>query len=157
MNYTIITKTQINYITAFLGCLFLGILSARADSLWIETEAKGKTGKSQLIKVIFGSYNQYRLQKVKGEFEEVKEFTCWVVSPTGKTIPLSFTPSETSYDTYFTPQEKGIYTVLLENKQRKVEDWRKSSTKIGITKQHYYARTSIQVETSSIVTLTIAE
>ncbi|MBN9386115.1 MAG: DUF4198 domain-containing protein [Chitinophagaceae bacterium] len=121
------------------------ILQSKADSLWIEADATGQMGKPQIIKVIFGSYNQYRLQKVGEEFQEVKDFTCWIISPTGKYISLQFFPKDTSFEASFTPEEKGIYVVLLENKQRKVEDWSKSTTKIGITKQHYYARTTIQV------------
>jgi hypothetical protein len=135
--------------------IFLGILlstaHAKADSLWIEAEATGQVGKSQIIKVIFGSYNQYRLQKIDGEFQEVKDFTCWMISPTGKHIALQFSPKETAYEANFTPAEQGIYVVLLENKQRKVEDWSKSTSKIGIAKQHYYARTTIQVGNSKAI------
>lgn len=139
----------------YLALIFLGILLgttyAKADSLWIEADATGKIGKPQIIKVIFGSYNQYRLQKVGGEFEEVKDFTCWLISPAGKHIALHFSPKGTCYEASFTPAEKGVYVVLLENKQRKVEDWSKSTTKIGIAKQHYYGRTTIQVGSEQTV------
>ena len=133
---------------------FCSILTVKADSLWIEAEATGQAGKQQIIKVIFGSYSQYRLQKVEGEFQEVRDFTCWIISLTGKHISLSFSPKETSYEATFTPEEEGTYVVLLENKQRKVEDWRNSSTKIGIAKQHYYARTTIQVGKSTQIAAT---
>lgn len=125
-----------------LVCL---VMRAKADSLWIETDATGVPGKAQTIKVLFGSYNQYRLQKVGAEFQEVKDFTCWVVSPSGKKYYPVFTAKDTCFEASFTPDEKGVYVVLLENKQRKVEDWRNSSTKIGIAKQHYYGRTTIRV------------
>jgi len=45
----------------FLFLIFLlGILQSKADSLWIEADAKGQVGKAQIVKVIFGSYNTYR-------------------------------------------------------------------------------------------------
>jgi uncharacterized GH25 family protein len=125
--------------------LFFGIAHSNADSLWIEADNTGQIGKAQTIKVIFGSYNQYRLQKIGAEFQEVKDFTCWLISPSGKHIALQFAPKETSFDASFIPEEKGIYVALLENKQRKVEDWSNSSTKIGVAKQHYYGRTTITV------------
>lgn len=144
-------------VTLVLLLALCSVMMVRADSLWIETDATGNIGKQQVIKVIFGSYNQYRLQKVTGEFQEVKDFTCWVVSPSGKNIPLRFTAGDTSYNAVFTPEENGTYVVLLENKQRKVEDWSKSSTKIGITKQHYYARTSFSVGNSNVIPVVLTD
>ena len=133
------------YLTLITLFILMIAGKAKADSLWIEADAQGQIGKAQTIKVIFGSYNQYRLQKVTGEFQEVKDFTCWIISPSGKHISLQFTPKETDYQASFIPAEKGTYIVLLENKQRKVEDWSNSATKIGVAKQHYYARTTIQI------------
>lgn len=134
-------------------CLFLCVLTTKADSLWIEADATGQVGKAQLVKVIFGSYSQYRLQKVgTDDFQQVKDFTCWAISPTGKHISLDFSAKDTSYEATFTPAEKGIYVILLENKNRRVEDWSKSTTKIGIAKQHYYGRTTVKVGNSEAVT-----
>ncbi|WP_158796906.1 DUF4198 domain-containing protein [Pedobacter sp. L105] len=128
-----------------IGCLFT-VLTTKADSLWIEANGTGQVGKAQLVKVIFGSYNEYRLQNVNtDDSKEAKDFTCWAISPSGKHITLNFTPKETSYEASFTPAEKGIYVLLLENKQRRVEDWSKSTTKIGIAKQNYYSRTTIKI------------
>lgn len=128
-----------------IGCLF-AVLTAKADSLWIEVDGTGQVGKAQLVKVIFGSYNEYRLQNVNtDDSKEAKDFTCWAISPSGKQIALDFSPKTTSYEATFTPTEKGIYVLLLENKQRRVEDWSKSTSKIGIAKQNYYSRTTIKI------------
>lgn len=129
-----------------------GILTTKADSLWIEADAKGQVGKAQTIKVIFGSYGLYRLQKTTTEdFQQVKDFTCWAISPTGKYISLTFSPKDTDYQAKFTPEEKGIYVFLLECKQRRVEDWSQSTSKIGVAKQHYYGRTTVQVGDSEAI------
>jgi len=129
-----------------------GILTTKADSLWIEADAKGQVGKAQTIKVIFGSYGLYRLQKTTTEdFQQVKDFTCWAISPTGKHISLTFSPKDTDYQAKFTPEEKGIYVFLLECKQRRVEDWSQSTSKIGVAKQHYYGRTTVQVGDSEAI------
>lgn len=125
---------------------FLISFNAKASSLWIETPAKGQIGKPQQITIRFGSYTKYHLHAVsEGEFQDVKDFNVWTVSPSGKHSALQFTAADSSYLSAFTPSEEGLYVILLENKQRKVEDWRKSTTKIGITKQHYYARATVQV------------
>jgi len=129
-----------------------GVLSTKADSLWIEADANGTIGKAQTIKVIFGSYGLYRLQKTTTEdFQQVKDFTCWAISPTGKHIALTFSPKETDYQAKFTPEEKGIYVFLLECKQRRVEDWSNSTSKIGVAKQHYYGRTTVKVGDSGTI------
>lgn len=121
-------------------------LMVKADSLWIEADAKGQVGKPQTVKVIFGSYNQYRLQKVTtDDFQQIKDFTCWAISPSGKHVNLMFRPKVTAYEAVFTPDEDGTYVLLVENKLRRVEDWSNSSTKIGVAKQHYYGRTTVTV------------
>jgi hypothetical protein len=86
------------YIQLLLVAIVCTISTVRADSLWIETDATGVPGKAQRIKVIFGSYNQYRLQKVGAEFQEVKDFTCWIVSPSGKKYYPVFTANDTCYE-----------------------------------------------------------
>ena len=139
-------------ITLILLVILSGILQVKADSLWIEADAKGQVGKAQVVKVIFGSYSQYRLQKVStDDFQQVKDFTCWAISPTGKHVSLTFSPKDTSYEAKFIPAEKGIYVFLLECKQRRVEDWSNSSSKIGVAKQHYYGRTTVKVGDSEAV------
>jgi uncharacterized GH25 family protein len=132
--------------------ILTGVLHGKADSLWIEADATGQVGKAQTVKVIFGSYSLYRLQKVStDDFQQVKDFSCWAVSPTGKHISLTFSPKDTAYEASFTPSEKGIYVFLLECKQRRVEDWSKSTSKIGVAKQHYYGRTTVKVGDSEAV------
>ena len=139
-------------ITLIILVLLSGIFQTKADSLWIEADANGQVGKAQTVKVIFGSYNQYRLQKTStDDFQQVKDFTCWAISPTGKHVSLTFSPKNLAYETSFTPTEKGIYVFLLECKQRRVEDWSKSSSKIGVAKQHYYGRTTVKVGDSETV------
>lgn len=134
---------KVHFIVLFL---FSWLANVKADSIWIEADAHGQVGKPQTIKVIFGSYNEYRLQKVTTEdAQQVKDFTCWAISPSGQHISLNFHPRETDYQAVFTPKEQGIYVLLVENKLRRVEDWRNSSTKIGIAKQHYYGRTTIHI------------
>lgn len=132
--------------------LFFCMLTSKADSLWIEADATGQVGKPQTIKVIFGSYSLYRLQKVStDDFQQVRDFTCWAISPAGKSVPLEFVAKDMAYEARFTPAEKGIYVFLLECKQRRVEDWSNSTSKIGVAKQHYYGRTTVQVSGSDTV------
>lgn len=139
-------------ITLIFLILLAGIIQAKADSLWIEADANGQVGKAQTVKVIFGSYNQYRLQKTStDDFQQVKDFTCWAISPTGKHVSLTFSPKDTAYEASFTPAEKGIYVFLLECKQRRVEDWSNSTSKIGVAKQHYYGRTTVKVGDSDSI------
>jgi uncharacterized GH25 family protein len=137
-----------------LACLVLFTLNVKAHSLWIETAPKGHIEKAQIVKVYFGEYSKNKRENVEARFTEVEQFTGWAVSPSGKQIFLKFTPATNSYDASFIPEENGEYVILVENKVRDVADWRNTSGKLGIVKQNYYCRATVQVgEPSSVLKL----
>ncbi|OJV22582.1 MAG: hypothetical protein BGO21_05350 [Dyadobacter sp. 50-39] len=125
--------------------LILAPLACRAHSVWIETSSVGQLGKQQTVSVYFGEFGKDKREKVGNRFTEVNGFTAWAVSPSGKQTFLKFTPKTNCYQAIFTPSENGTYVILLENKVREVADWRNTSGKLGIIKQNYYARATVQV------------
>src|SRR5690606_21269426 len=118
--------------------------SVFAHYLWIETNPKGELNKEQEIRVYYGEYTYGVVEKVNGEaFPKVKDFTLWVIDPSGHKIELQTEASESYYTAKFTPSVNGTYTVLLNNDKIDVIDYTKYD--FGIFKTHYHSVAKIQV------------
>ncbi|MCV9386129.1 DUF4198 domain-containing protein [Reichenbachiella ulvae] len=115
-----------------------------AHFMWIETEATGKQGVTQEIKVYFGEYNYGVYEEVGGEsFDKMKDFQLWVVDPAGKKQVLTTEARDKYYLARYTPQTEGTFTVILDNDQIDVVDY--SQYDFGIFKTHYHAMAEINV------------
>ena len=131
---------------SIITLLFLFFIASQsfAHYLWIETNATGKIGETQEIKVYFGEYTYGVIEKVNGEaFPKVKDFTLWVVDANGTKTQLKVTPTENYYVTSFTPKSEGTYTVVLNNNKIDVIDY--TQYDFGIFKTHYNSSAKIQV------------
>ena len=131
---------------SIITLLFLFFVASQsfAHYLWIETNATGKIGETQEIKVYFGEYTYGVIEKVNGEaFPKVKDFTLWVVDANGTKTQLKVTPTENYYVTSFTPKSEGTYTVVLNNNKIDVIDY--TQYDFGIFKTHYNSSAKIQV------------
>ena len=131
---------------SIITLLFLFFVASQsfAHYLWIETNATGKIGQTQEVKVYFGEYTYGVIEKVNGEaFPKVKDFTLWVVDANGTKTQLKVTPTENYYVTSFTPKSEGTYTVVLNNNKIDVIDY--TQYDFGIFKTHYNSSAKIQV------------
>jgi len=127
-----------------LALFLLTANSLFAHYLWIETNPKGELNKEQEIRVYYGEYTYGVVEKVNGEaFPKVKDFTIWVIDPSGHKIELQTEASESFYTAKFTPSVNGTYTVLLNNDKIDVIDYTKYD--FGIFKTHYHSVAKIQV------------
>ncbi len=127
-----------------LALFLLTANSLFAHYLWIETNPKGELNKEQEIRVYYGEYTYGVVEKVNGEaFPKVKDFTLWVIDPSGHKIELQTEASESFYTAKFTPSVNGTYTVLLNNDKIDVIDYTKYD--FGIFKTHYHSVAKIQV------------
>ncbi|WP_264536805.1 DUF4198 domain-containing protein [Flavobacterium sp. N1736] len=97
--------------------LFLFMLVATpqlfAHALWIETKATGTKGKTQEISVYFGEFSDNDITKADKWFSDLKDFSLVVISPSKKEIKLTATALENKYQAFFTPDEDGVYTVVM--------------------------------------------
>lgn len=115
-----------------------------AHYLWIETSAYGKIGQQQEVKVFFGEYTYGEIEAVNGEaFPKVKDFTLWLVDVNGTRSQLTVSAKEDHYLGYFTPAQKGIYTVVLNNDAIDVIDY--TQYDFGIFKTHYNSIAKVQI------------
>jgi uncharacterized GH25 family protein len=127
-----------------LAVILFALGQSFAHFLWIETNAKGKIGKEQEIRVYFGEYTYGLMEKVEGEaYPKVKDFSLWVTDEEGTQTKLTVSPQENHYLAKFTPTKNGTYTVLLNNDQIDVIDYTKYN--FGIFKTHYHSVAKIQV------------
>lgn len=84
-----------------------------AHALWIETNATGRKGQAQEIKVFYGEYAEFSPEKVKDWYSDVKDFTLWLVTPDGQKTKLTATAAENYFAASFTPDKDGQYTLLI--------------------------------------------
>ncbi|GGA85108.1 hypothetical protein GCM10008015_27340 [Flavobacterium palustre] len=108
-------KTNLFQTTIIAFLLFVSAPAAFAHALWIETKATGSKGKPQEISVYFGEFSENDITKSDKWFSDLKDFTLLVISPTKKEIKLKSTALENKYQAFFTPDEEGVYTVVMQH------------------------------------------
>ncbi|MDY0779980.1 DUF4198 domain-containing protein [Tenacibaculum sp. IB213877] len=140
-------------ILTFLLVLFASIQSF-AHYLWIETKTTGKLNKEQEVRVYFGEYTYGVIEKANEEaFGKVKNFTLWIVDPSGKKTQLNTKAFDNYFSAKFTPKTKGTYTVVLNNNEIDVIDY--TQYDFGIFKTHYHSTAKIIVGNKNENTATL--
>lgn len=115
-----------------------------AHYLWIETSGIGSLETQHEVKVYFGEYPYGVIEKVDGEnFPNVSNFKLWLIAPDGSRISLKTSPKDDHYSTLFTPNQEGVYTVILNNNEIDVIDY--TQYDFGIFKTHYHSTAKVQV------------
>ncbi len=115
-----------------------------AHYLWIETPESGKLGKAHQVKVFFGEYTHGVTEDPNGEnFEGVKNFKLWAIAPSGKKLTIETTAGKEAFVGSFVPEEKGTYTVVLNNDDIEVIDY--TEYDFGIFKTHYHATAKVVI------------
>lgn len=94
-------------------CFFLMVLELSAHAIWIETTPVGKKGQVQQIKIYYGEYSTFSPDKVADWYSDVKAFELWLVGPDAKKVQLSTQAFDDHYESSFTPQADGNYTLLI--------------------------------------------
>ncbi|MCI9846907.1 DUF4198 domain-containing protein [Flavobacterium pectinovorum] len=97
----------------FLLLMLVSAPSLFAHALWIETKAAGTKGKAQEISVYFGEYSDNDITKADKWFSDLKDFTLVVISPSKKETKLTSKALENKYQAFFTPDEDGVYTIVM--------------------------------------------
>ncbi|PIF00962.1 MAG: ferredoxin [Maribacter sp.] len=129
-------------ITLFI--FMFGISPLFAHYIWLETASTGKLNKEHTVRVYFGEYTYGKIEKVDDEaFQNVKDFTIWVVSPNGTKQKLKPVAKTDFYEATFVPTQDGTYTITLDNKNMDVLDYTKYD--YAIFKPQYHAKTKVVV------------
>ena len=104
--------------------LFLFMLVASpqlfAHALWIETKATGTKGKAQEISVYFGEFSDNDITKADKWFSDLKDFSLIIISPSKKETKLTAKALDNKYQAFFTPDEDGVYTIVMHHKVKDV-------------------------------------
>ncbi|WP_285008280.1 DUF4198 domain-containing protein [Pedobacter faecalis] len=110
--------------------------SVFAHALWIETAATGKVGQKQTVKVFYGEYADLGRDSVSTWYSDVKEFTLWLVGPDQKKTQLTVTPGVNYFESSFTPQQNGAYTITVSHEAKDLG---------GTTKYHFLSSATVSV------------
>ncbi|WP_369615381.1 hypothetical protein [Flavobacterium sp. CFS9] len=97
----------------FLLLMLIASPALFAHALWIETKAVGTKGKAQEISVFFGEFSDNDITASAKWFSDLKDFSLIVISPSKKETKLTATALENKYQAFFTPDEDGVYTVVM--------------------------------------------
>lgn len=102
--------------------LFMLVASPQlfAHALWIETKATGTKGKAQEISVYFGEFSDNDITKADKWFSDLKDFSLVLISPSKKEIKLTAKALDNKYQSFFTPDEDGVYTIVMHHKVKDV-------------------------------------
>jgi len=98
---------------AFLLLMLVASPQLFAHALWIETKATGTKGKAQEISVFFGEFSDNDITPAAKWFSDLKDFSLVVISPSKKETKLNAKALENKYQAFFTPDEDGVYTVVM--------------------------------------------
>ncbi|WP_264523275.1 hypothetical protein [Flavobacterium sp. N502536] len=97
----------------FLLLMLVASPALFAHALWIETKATGTKGKAQEISVFFGEFSDNDITASAKWFSDLKDFSLVVISPSKKETKLTAAALENKYQAFFTPDEDGVYTVVM--------------------------------------------
>lgn len=100
--------------TAFLvSVLCLGLGTASAHALWIETATQGKKGVSQDVKVYFGEFGTEDISQAAEWFSDLKEFKLVLITPDQQEINLPVKAAGNAYSASFVPEMDGTYQLAI--------------------------------------------
>lgn len=105
---------------SFLALTLLFSLQSFAHALWIETKANGTKGKPQAVDVYFGEFSDKDIEKTAKWFSDIRDFSLTLITPSKKEIKLTATALENKYQAFFTPDEDGVYTVVMHHTVKEV-------------------------------------
>ena len=86
-------------------------MTAKAHTLWLETQTSGKLNKQHEVKIFFGELESPTFSEKW--FSDIKDVEVKLIYPSGKEEILQKKQRENHYTTFFTPTEKGIYTLSV--------------------------------------------
>ncbi|MBS7230784.1 hypothetical protein KHA90_07090 [Flavobacterium psychroterrae] len=104
----------------FLLLMLVATPQLFAHALWIETKATGTKGKAQEISVFFGEFSDNDITKADKWFSDLKDFSLVLISPSKKETKLTSKALDNKYQAFFTPDEDGVYTVVMHHKVKDV-------------------------------------
>lgn len=100
-------KKYLLHIFAF----FIGSIAMHAHTVWIETNPTARANKPHEVKVFFGEPDSPTF--TEKWFSNIKDLELVLTHPSGRREILSKTQKESHYVAFFTPSEKGIYTLSV--------------------------------------------
>lgn len=137
-------------ISVFIVIIGLAVLTKHtsAHAIWLETKSSGIRDKEHQVHIYYGEYSYGIKEKPTGEaFEKVKNFKLWLVDPKGNKTVLNAAATDSCYSAFFTPDQDGLYAIMLYNNEIEVIDY--TQYNFGIFKTHYHAVAKVMVGKAS--------
>lgn len=110
-----VSKKRKMKIVGFLVMLFVIQTTAFGHAIWIETNSRGKTGKSQAVRVYFGEYSENERDSTKNWFSDLAAFQLYVTAPDGVKTLVKTKAESNSFLAEFIPGSKGVYVFSIDH------------------------------------------
>lgn len=94
-------------------CLVFVSSALFAHAVWMETSPAGKKGVPQQVKIFFGEFSTKDVSPAAKWFSDLKDFTIVLIKPGKKEIKLTTAAATDHYLSTFTPEENGLYTIVV--------------------------------------------
>lgn len=120
----------------FSVLLCCSMITAFGHALWIETAVTGKKGQTQEVKVFLGEYGENQRDSIQHWFSNMKDFSLYLIDPSGNKTKLECQPAGNYFKATFTPQQDGAYVLYIDHTVQEV---------YGGSKIRYYAQGIVQV------------
>lgn len=128
------------------GLLLLFPCLVQAHGYWLELKGSGKKGQVVTMQVMFGEYEN-NVREKGAMLKVMKDFTAYVIEPSGKKTDLILKQTETCWEATFTPESEGTFQFFAVNTTRDVQDWTKYG--MGIVRPMEYLRANYAVGKST--------
>ena len=123
---------------SLVALLLLSITNLFAHALWIETNATGKAGQKQTIKIVYSEPDE-NPEKLADWYSDVREFELWLTTPDKQKIKLATVAGDDHFTSAFTPEKDGVYTLSISKAAKELG---------GSVVYHFNASAIVRVGTS---------
>ncbi|KUG09161.1 DUF4198 domain-containing protein [Solirubrum puertoriconensis] len=96
---------------AVVAAYLVGLPTAAAHAVWIESAAKATKNKAHEVKIIYGDYAEGAIEPTAKWYSDLKTLEVWVVSPSQQKTKLTLTDAGTHLTASFLPEADGLYYV----------------------------------------------
>lgn len=126
-------------------CTILGFcLNANAHSYWLEVKGNGKVNDTATVYLYFGEFEKGLRENKEHFFKNMESFTGYYLDSKGVKQDLILQKDSNCYKASFVPTSDGIYTIMMKENSRAVQDWTKHG--VGIIRPFENLKVNYNVE-----------
>lgn len=105
--------------------LFLFSQNCFAHSYWLEVKGNGKVNDTATVYLYFGEFEKGLRENKEHFLKNMESFTAYYLDSKGLKQDLILQKDSNCFKASFVPTSNGIYTIMMKENSRAVQDWTK--------------------------------